>query len=84
MEAMAVFGQDPPVTTHDHSGRDTPVLNRQLKAELQGAVCLQVVAGPRFEPTTDGPNGFRPQLTFGSLLQRSGHQKEQQALEESC
>ena len=35
--------------------------DRYFKAELERPVCLQVVAGPRFEPATDTHNGYRPQ-----------------------
>jgi integrase len=50
---------------------ETQVSGGDLELERQRPVRRQVVAGPRYEPTTDGPNRRRPQLTCGSLLHGS-------------
>src|SRR6266481_8673345 len=41
-------------------GVPTRILDRDLEAEAQRPVRLQVVAGPRFEPATDSHNGVSP------------------------
>src|SRR6266481_7148985 len=52
-------------------GVPTRILDRDLEAEAQRPVRLQVVAGPRFEPATDSHNGVSPRADLWITAPRS-------------
>jgi hypothetical protein len=56
----------------DPAPRNTD-LDGDLEAEAQRPVCLQVVAGPRFEPATDTCNGCLPRTDLWITAPKVAH-----------